>query len=544
MRRLSIRSLLIGLALSALAMSLAQEPVRSFTLLTRPQAAAPYEFQSAQIIAQTWRKLGLDVNVQVMPWEQMSDVVWYQRDAWDVSGWQMVGRPERSDPDEIVYNLFHSSTAEDGYNFVGYINPEYDAVVEAQRGETDPEKRRAEIFEAQEILARDQPYMMTAYPLNAHAFRTDVFDPDSAVLQSGLGIRNFWTNISLQPIGNQRDIVTNSADPVQAINPLYISGGVDSWVYELIWDRLLRIDENGLPTPWAAESYEWLDDVTIDVTVKNDMKWHDGEPLTLDDVVFSYETAGSGEAPMYAPFVKGIESMEKVGDWTLRFHLKEPNAPFLTATLAKINLIPRHIWEPVIEDLKNSPQNAESYQEEVPVGSGPFRFDRWIMNQEIVLVANKDHFSPPKVDRFILRNIANTEAVLGMLRSGELNFVSEYAGDIGLLEEVAQSGPIKLVLAEDIGFRMFTFNNRRAPFDSADFRRALSYSVSRDVLVQAAFSGYATPANSVVSIALPFWHNPAVDNPATGEDVARAILEEAGYTWDSKGRLLYPATRN
>src|SRR5690554_1741559 len=540
-----MKRIIVPLVATLAATALAQgEPVREFNMLTRPQAAAPYEFQSAQIIAQEWRKLGLQVNVQVMPWEQMSDVVWYERDAWDISGWQMVGRPERSDPDEILFNLFHSSTAEDGYNFVGYVNPEYDAVVEAQRVETDADARRELIFQAQEILAQDQPYMLTAYPLNAHAFRSDVFDPESVVLQSGLGIRNFWTNIGLTPLGDTRDIVTNSADPVQAINPLYISGGVDSWVFELIWDRLLRIDQDGLPVPWAAESYDWVDDTTIDVVLRSDMNWHDGEPVTVSDVIFSYEAAGGGEVFMYAPFVTGIASIEDLGDQRIRFNLSEPSAPFLTATLAKINLIPERVWAPILADLATRPENAESYQEAVPIGSGPFRYGNWIANQEVVLEANPEHFAAPQVDRYIIRNIANVEAVLGMIRSGELNFVSEYGGDIALLEAVADSGPIELVTEEDIGFRMFTFNTRFAPFDDAAFRRALSFAVSRDLLVQAAFSGYATPSNSVVSVALPFWNNPDVNNPPAGEAVARQILEEAGYSWDSSGRLLYPAEGN
>ena len=57
-----------------------------------------------------------------LPRPQVSDIVWYNRDKWDVTMWRMVGRPERSDPDELIYNLFHSSTREKGFNFVGYQN--------------------------------------------------------------------------------------------------------------------------------------------------------------------------------------------------------------------------------------------------------------------------------------------------------------------------------------------------------------------------------------------------------------------------------------
>ena len=60
--------------------------------------------------------------------------------------WRMVGRPERSDPDELTYNLFHSSHAANGYDFVGYINPEYDKLAEEQRAELDRDKRRKALF--------------------------------------------------------------------------------------------------------------------------------------------------------------------------------------------------------------------------------------------------------------------------------------------------------------------------------------------------------------------------------------------------------------
>ena len=87
--------------------ALSEDAIRKIELLSRPQAAQPAEFQAMELVAQEWRKLGLDVEVKVMPWEQLADVVWYNRNDWDATAWQMVGRPERSDPDEIIFNLFH-----------------------------------------------------------------------------------------------------------------------------------------------------------------------------------------------------------------------------------------------------------------------------------------------------------------------------------------------------------------------------------------------------------------------------------------------------
>lgn len=516
------------------------DQIRQIKILSRPQAANPQEFQSIQLIAQEWRKLGLDVKVEIMPWEQMADVVWENRDKWDVTGWQMVGRPERSDPDEIVFNLFHSSTAEKGYNFIGYKNAEFDKVAEAQRRETDQEKRKDLVYQAQQILADDQPNLMLVHPRSIFAYDKNVWKASSIVEQSGIGIKNTWTFIGAEPAGEQKDMILNSADNVIAINPLYISGATDSWITELIWDRLMRIGPDGLPKPWAAESVTWVDETTIDVVLKDGLKWHDGQPVTVDDVIFSFTAPQGDEAPMYKPFTKNIKGMEKTGERTVRFTLNNPSAAFLTATLSKINLIPKHIWEPVIADFATKPENVEKYQEQTPIGSGPFKFASWRASEEVVLEANKDHFAAPKMARWILRIVPNTEAAVGMLRKGELNFLSDYSGDPKVLMDVAkEDGDLEVVATTDIGFRYVAFNNRRPPFDDPAFRKALSTAINRDLIVGAAFKGFAVTSNSVVSPALGFWHNSAVDKMETGADKAKAMLEAAGYKMDG-GKLSYP----
>ena len=143
-RKYSRRVVLAGLAASGLFAAVHPMPaqaagdrIRKIVIVSGAQAADPQEFQAAQLIAQEWRKLGLEVEVRGLPRPQVSDIVWYNRDKWDVTMWRMVGRPERSDPDELIYNLFHSSTREKGFNFVGYQSAAYDKVAEAQRSEID-----------------------------------------------------------------------------------------------------------------------------------------------------------------------------------------------------------------------------------------------------------------------------------------------------------------------------------------------------------------------------------------------------------------------
>ena len=518
------------------------EPVPKIVVLSNVQAADPIEFESTRLLVENMRKLGLDVEHRAMPWEQQADLVWYNRNDWQMTAWRMVGRPERMDPDEFVVNLFHSSTAEKGYNFVGFKNPEYDELAMKQRGITDPEKRREIIYKAQEIIAQEVPYVFVAHPKLPFAFRTDVWDPDTIVDAQGIGIKNFWTWIQAEPVGEQKDFIVNTGDVIQAINPLFISGDADSRITEIIWDRLMRVGPDGLPKPWAAESVEWEDETNVLVTLREGMKWHDGKPVTVEDVVFSFEAPKSGEVPMYKPFVDKIANIEIVDDRTVRFTLSEPWAAFEVASLSKLNLVPKHIWEPILEELKQTEDNVESYQEEVPIGSGPYRFVAWKPSEEVILERNPDHWAAPKAERWILRIIPNVEAALGQLRTGEINFLMEWEGDPTVLQQVADQDPnIELVATTSLGFRFFAMNNRVKPFDDPAFRRAIAHVVPREAIIKNIFKGFAVPADSHVSLAIEYWHNPNLPKYEFSIEKAREVLKEAGYTWDEQGRLLMPA---
>ncbi|MEA2593907.1 MAG: peptide/nickel transport system substrate-binding protein [Thermomicrobiales bacterium] len=516
--------------------------VRKLQLLTNPQANVPEEFEAAQVAAKQLKEIGITLDVQVADNTQLQDHVWFQRDKWDMTMWQMVGRPERLDPDEFVYNLFHSTTAEDGYNFVGYLNPEYDKLAEAQRVEMDREKRKALIAQAQQIIANDQPFIFSVYPHANYAYNKTIWDESTIVESKGIGIKAYWTFVGATPLSDQKDMVLNTLVAVQAINPLYISGGVDSWVTELIWDRLMRIDASGLPQPYAAEKVEWTDERTVVCTLRAGMTWHDGQPVTVDDVIFSFQAPAGDMSPMYKPFVAPIESVTAVGDNQVQFTLKAPTAAFETSGLAKLNLIPKHIWEPILTDMQAQGQNAQDHQEETPIGSGPFKFVNWARQQEIVLEANTSHFQAPKMGRWILRDMPNVSAALGALQSGEINFLSDYTGDPQLLEQAVQSTEgLAIVSTIPVGFRFYAPNERRPPLDDAALRRAMATAIGKEQIVQNIYKGFATVADSHVSKALEFWHADGLPDYAKADiEGAKKILQDAGYSWDDDGNLLYP----
>lgn len=542
---LSRRTLLASVCLAVLRVpAVAANPgdqIRKLVIVSAAQASDPQEFQAAQLLAQAWRQLGLDIEVKGMPRPQLSDLVWNTRDKWDMTMWRMVGRPERSDPDEFAYNLFNPATAATGYDFVGYDNPNYMKIAEAQRSELDQGKRKQLIYEAQDAINKDQPYIFLVYPKNVLAYDKSIWKQSTVVEQSGIGIRSFWTYLRAEPLTAQKDMITNAAEAMLALNPLYISGAIDSWLTEIIWDRLMRVGPDGLPIPWAAEKVIQVDPNTVDCVLRAGQKWHDGKPMTVDDVVFSFKAPTMGDkSPMYKPFVANIADVMATDDKTVRFKLKTPSAAFAASTLAKINLIPKHVWEPIMADLMTKPQNVETYQEQHPVGSGPFKVARFKFTEEIVLEANKDYWETPKPERVIMRIITNTSAALGMLPKGEINFLTDYRGDPKLLTDLAKQNPnIEVVSTIDMGFRFVAPNQRRPPFNDPAFRRALSSATNRQLMAAAAWNSFAVPANSIISPALKFWSKPGIDDLKVNMSAAKKLLEDAGYVLVG-GKLHYP----
>ncbi len=521
----------------------AGDPIRPLVLISKPQATDPAQYQAAQLCMQEWRKLGLKVTLQVLPATQQSSLVWMNRTKWDMTTWEMVGRPERSDPDELVYSLFTSSLADNGYDFVGYKNPEYDKLAAAQRAEVDPDKRAVLVKQAQMLIKQDQPYVYLVYPKRSMAYNSEVWDPATIVEEAGIGIRNFWSFVGAKPVGTQKDMILNSPQALSSLHPVHMDA-IGSWVSDLIFDHLMRVDVHGKPVPWAAESVRFVDPVTVEAVIRDGMKFHDDTPVTLEDVQYSFQMpADKNKTPQFYPNVANIASVDITGPRTVTFKLKAPQSSFFTSTLSKIAIIPKHVWKPIADKLAGTNQLLEDYKEPNLIGSGPFKFVHWRDPEEVMLARFDGHWTPPKLERWILRTVSNQEATLGMLRNSEINFLAIFTGDPQNVAALAKDVPkIKVVTTTDLGFQYIAFNLRRPPYDDPAFRMALSEAINRKIMAAAAWNGFGEPAGSCVSTALPFWH--ADDSLLMGGDLAKSkkILADAGYTL-SGGQLHYPAGR-
>ena len=300
----------------------------------------------------------------------------------------------------------------------------------------------------------------------------------------------------------------------------------------LYYDRLVRLSPDVEPVPWAASSVDPVDDVTIDVTLREGMTFHDGEPLTAEDIVFTFNYYMDSDYNYFDSYLAAIDSVEQTDDLSVRFNLREPSAPFATITLSQIPILPQHLWEGIENPGDLTP-------DEIPtVGSGPFVFDRYDRGEFMSITTNPDHFHADEiaVDAVEFLIYADAEGVFTALQTGQIDMTAWRLepGQIPLAEENEE---LTVVSVPDFGYYHMTFNTRREPFDDRAVRRALSMAMDRERMVNVLLDGRGEVGTSIIAPVNAFWHNAFVERFDYDLDAARAELEEAGYSWDDDGRL-------
>ena len=278
--------------------------------------------------------------------------------------------------------------------------------------------------------------------------------------------------------------------------------------------------------PYLAESWRFEGDTAIVFTLRGDVRWHDGEPVTARDVAFTFELAKDPAAAslLGSVFLVDVESATVMDSLTVRFDFARPHAQaiedFWWAPL------PRHLLEDVAADeLRNAAFNRE------PVGSGPFRFAEWRSSERLVIEANPDFpealGGPAASRRVVFRIVPEASTLLTELLTTGVHV------DIPLLpdqiERIEGSSEVRLFSYPGRTVYYIGWNNERPPFDDVRLRRALALAVDRGDIIDALLRGEGAIATSTI----PPWHPlyPADIEPLGPDpDAARALLEEAGWT--------------
>jgi len=289
----------------------------------------------------------------------------------------------------------------------------------------------------------------------------------------------------------------------------------------LLFDGLMRVGADGLVEPALAAAYEV--DPTGEVytfSLRRDVRWHDGTPLSADDVVFTLRALQSLADPG-DPADRAWQEVlvDRIDDYTVRATLARPYAPFLA--LARAPILPAHL-------LGGTPPErwASSAFGRSLIGTGPYRLAE-LDERRALLEANPDYFDGrPYLDTIELRFIAAPEAALAALGRGEITAFGERGG--ATLAGANLPGNMRLRSAPLDEYATLSFNLRAAPLDQQPLRAALAAALDRDALLEVALGGQADQIDTPI---LPgSWaSDPTARWPAPDRARAERLLGELGY---------------
>jgi peptide/nickel transport system substrate-binding protein len=289
----------------------------------------------------------------------------------------------------------------------------------------------------------------------------------------------------------------------------------------LLFDGLMRVGADGLMEPALAASYQ-LDESQEVYTffLRDDVRWHDGQPFSADDVIFTIQAIQEqelGDAALVSFWQRVL--VDRIDNTTVRFTLDGPYAPFLN--MARLPILPAHLLRDLPPD-----QWASSAYALLPIGTGPY-FLSSISETAAQLQANTAYYGgAPLIERLELRFVATIEAAAAALTRGEVQALGGRAAG-GLAEANLPSALQRSAVPLD-EYVLLSFNLRNAPLDNQGLRQALAYGLDKDALIETALDGLAAPIDTPI---VPGWwaYDATKRWYQTDQALAGQLLGEQGY---------------
>lgn len=294
------------------------------------------------------------------------------------------------------------------------------------------------------------------------------------------------------------------------------AAAVDEVVYQNIFEGLTRMTESGSIEPALAWSWRISPDHLVYLfKLRPNVRFHDGSPMTALDVKFSLDRARApGSANAQKALLAPLSSVDVVDPLTVRIRLARPYAELLSVLA----------WgDMVIVSPRSAATNVTR-----PIGTGPFRFDKWQRGTAIHLVRNSSYWgTKPALAEATFKFFSDPTAAYTALRSGDVDAFTNYPAPENVAEFKADPHFV-VTLGATASKTILAMNNAVPPLNNLLVRRALSYAIDRDAIIRGAMFGLATPIGSHFSPADPAYidltgfypHDPAK---------ARALLSQAGY---------------
>ena len=321
------------------------------------------------------------------------------------------------------------------------------------------------------------------------------------------------------------------------LNPLLDwNNAADRSVNRLLFTGLVRFDEHGLPQADLAEAWGVAQDGTVyNFSIREDAVWHDGTPITSEDVLFTIDRMKSAGS-LYPQDIKDLWAkieVTQLNEKNLKFTLPEPFVPFMD--YLTFGILPRHLLESVsAEQMPDAEFNIN------PVGSGPYKFDHLIVDDGqitgVVLTVSDTYYgTAPFIEQVVFRYYETSAAALDAYQQGDVLSVSQITSDVlsTALEEPSLS--VYTSRLPQMSFVLFNLNNPEVPFfGDAKLRRALMLALNRTYLINTFLQGQAFVADGPILPGSWAYHD-GIEHFEYNPDEAINILKTEGYVIPAEG---------
>lgn len=318
----------------------------------------------------------------------------------------------------------------------------------------------------------------------------------------------------------EKVLTIGTGGDISVLNPQLSTSLNDIQVSFNLFDNLVVRYPDGQLYPMLATKWEAVDETTWEFTLRDDVTFHNGDPLTSEDVKFTIERTYDPEAEtLVANVFTSIDRIETPDEYTVRFITKEPD-PLLDARLAIYGgqIMPKKYFEEVGPDGFNAQ----------PVGTGPVRFVEWVKDERVTLEKNPDYWDDPvDFDIVHFRPIPESAARLASLLAGESDIVGNLIPDD--IPQVEQSGNAKVADVLYAGLYVLAVNSMVPPLDNPLIKQALSLAIDREAIVNDLWGGWGIVPNGPVPQGDVIGYDPDKPPYPYDPDRARELLEEAGY---------------
>lgn len=255
------------------------------------------------------------------------------------------------------------------------------------------------------------------------------------------------------------------------MDPYYKLDGQSVRVMYHIYDGLVVRLPNGEIIPVLAESYQQTSPTEYVFKLKKGIVFHNGSPFNAEDVQYSFKRLK--ESPAMASYVSLLKQVDIIDEYTVKFILEKPFAPFI-AVIAMENIVILD-KETVSADLEKARTN--------PVGTGPFKFVEWVLDDRVVLEANKNyHMGAPRIDKLIFNVVVEPSSRSISLEAGELQIA--YGLDVADYKNITDDSKLDAILEQQATVMHLVGNYKRPFWNDLKIRQAIDKAINKEGILQ------------------------------------------------------------